>query len=760
MPQHAAAIVLGSLLAFYGNELPDQSWSALLPILLLLCLYNPAYRLLLLAAAAYLWSSALFHHHLDHRLLESYDHRVTLLRGVVTDIPEVGAGRIRLYLKNPEIADYPGTMPRLLRLNWYQDGVIPQAGERWQFQVKLRQPRGLLNPGAFDFAAWQFSRGIDATGYIRNSTLNTRLEPASPLQVDYWRMRLITAIDNYCSGCSHHGLIKALSLGFRGDISTLDKEILQSSGTAHLLAISGLHVGMVSLVMLAIGRYCWRFGFRPGGLNRIQTASLMAVMAACIYAALAGFSLPTVRALVMLVILLFALLFRNRVNLLQSLSLAVVVIVVVDPRAVGSNSFWLSVCALLVIAFVQFRLPGRMPWWHQLLALQCCFSLLFMPLGMFIFDHVNPASFPANIVAIPVISFIVLPTVLLACLLTLAGLDLAGYLFWFADRVLQLLLDYLGFLLSSGMNPLPGVYPGPLVLLALAMIAWLLLPRGPGSRMLALIGLSLVVGWQPARPEHGAFELLVFDVGMGTSILLTTRHHSLVYDFGPGKPGVYSAADWALLPAMRDNAVDSPDLAIVSHVDQDHSGGLHGLLDDYPQMTVLSGTPLELQSRITQARQVRSCHQYPDWSWDGVKFRFLPSAGNWDDTNNRSCVLMIEARHRVLLPGDIESAREHSLVTKHGAALAADVLLVPHHGSDTSSSRGFVERVAPRHVIYTISRGNRWGFPSAAVLSRYAGFGARQYRSDHDGAITVSSTPEGLSISGERIPETRIWRRW
>ncbi len=760
MPQHAIAIVLGSLLAFYGNELPDQFWSALLPILLLLCLYHPAYRLLLLAAAAYLWSAAVFHHHLDHRLLEAYDQRLTLVRAVVADIPEVDAGRIRLYLENPEIAGYPGNMPRRLRLNWYQDEILPQAGERWQFEVKLRQPRGLLNPGGFDFAGWLFGRGIDASGYIRNSARNTRLEAASPLQADYWRMRLVTAIDDYCNGCPHAGLIKALSLGFRGDISALDKSLLQSSGTAHLLAISGLHVGMVAFLMFAVGRYSWRIGLRPAGLNCIQSASSMAIMAACGYAALAGFSLPTVRALLMLVILLVAILLRNRVNLLQSLSLAVIVIVVVDPRSVGANSFWLSVCALLVIAFVQFRLPGRLSWWQQLLALQCCFSLLFMPLGLLIFEQVNPAGFPANIVAIPVISFIVLPTVLLGCLLALAGLDYAGSLFRFADRVLQLLLDYLDFLLSSGLSPLAGAFPGPMVLLVLVLIAWLLLPRGLGSRALALIGLSLLLSWQPARPEHGAFELLVFDVGMGTSILLTTRHHSLVYDFGPGRPGVYSAADWALLPAMRNRAIDRPDLAIVSHVDQDHSGGLHGLLDDYPQLTLLSGTPGELQARIRTGRRVRSCHQYSDWRWDGVGFRFLSSAQNWSDTNNRSCVLIIDGRHRVLLPGDIESAREQSLVRQYAATLAADVLLVPHHGSNTSSSSGFVERVAPRHVIYTVSRGNRWGFPTPAVISRYADAGVRQYRSDLDGAISVSSSPEGLSISAERTPETRIWRRW
>ncbi len=760
MPQYALAMVLGSLLAYYGNELPDRFWSALVPMLLLLVVYNPRFRLLLLMATAYLWSAALLQQDLDHRLLQAYDNRVTLLRGVVADLPEIDPGRIRLYLKSPEIENYPGRRPRLLRLNWYQEDIVPQTGERWQFEVKLKQPRGLMNPGAFDFEAWQFSRGIDAGGYIRSSPRNGRLAQANPLDPGYWRMRLASAIDRLCADCAHVGLLKALALGYRGDIRGADRELLQASATAHLLAISGLHVGMVSLLVFALGRGCWRIGFRPAGLNRLQTASLMAIVAAFVYALLAGFSLPTVRALLMLTIMLTAMLLGNRVNLLQSLSLAVIVILLVDPRVLGSSSFWLSVSALLVIAFVQFRLPARMCWWRQLLALQCFFSLLFMPLGLLIFDQLNPAGFVANIVAIPLVSFILLPLILLACLLAPALPAAAGLLLRLADAGLELLMAYLDLLISGGMSPLAGVYPAAMILLLLLILAWLLLPSGLGLRAAGLLAICLLFGWQPDRPRNGDYELLVFDVGMGTSALLRTRHHSLVYDFGPGKAGIFSAADWALLPALRKYAIDMPDLAIVSHVDQDHSGGLHRLLETHPQLPLLSGTPAELHARFGLRRRVASCHDYPRWRWDGVDFSFISSPQGPSDTNNRSCVLMISGRHRVLLPGDIESAREYSLVKTHGDTLRADVLLAPHHGSDTSSSRRFIEQVSPRHVIFTLSRGNRWGFPSPRVLSRYAGAGVAQYRSDRDGAITVVSAADGLSVGSARKPAKRIWRRW
>jgi competence protein ComEC len=211
---------------------------------------------------------------------------------------------------------------------------------------------------------------------------------------------------------------------------------------------------------------------------------------------------------------------------------------------------------------------------------------------------------------------------------------------------------------------------------------------------------------------------------------------------------------------MRARAIAWPDLAIVSHVDQDHSGGLHGVIGDLPTARLISGTPHELQSRFGLEQRVRSCHGYPDWRWDGVDFSFLPSVGHWRSTNNRSCVLLVNGRHRLLLPGDIEISREARLVAEHGSRLEAEVLVVPHHGSATSSSAGFVERVAPRHVVYTLARGNRWGFPSTAVVARYQALAASQLRSDRDGAITIDSTADGLRIRAERSRRERIWRRW
>jgi competence protein ComEC len=737
---------VGALLAFYGNRLPDPFWSAYAPALLFLACCHSRYRFLLLLAAAFLWSSALLHHHLSHRLLDSFDNRILLLSGVIADIPQLYPDRVSLYLEDLQIEAYPAAMPRLARFNWYQNERVPRAGERWQFVVKIRQPRGMLNPAGFDYEAWQFARAIDASGYIRESTRNLRLDPAPAHDLNYWRSGLAANIDRDCAQCRQRGLIKALALGFRGDISTENRSLLQHSGTAHLLAISGLHIGMVSVMFYLLGGYCWRLGIYRCGLNRRTLASLCALLAAVAYAALAGFSLPTLRALLMFAVVLVALQLKSKINLLQALALALALILLVDPLAVGSISLWLSFGALMVIGFMQFRFPAKMNGWRQLLVLQGYFIVLFAPLGVLFFGQLNLAGLPANLVAIPLLSFVILPLVLMACLLSSLGLIGASLLFSIADQALGFLLDYLAWLLGSGLHSQAvNTYPAILLLVVLAAVVILLSPRLAGLRAIAALILATLLLWQPARLEHGDYELLV----------------RLLYDFGPGGERSYNAAEAALLPAMRRSGIDSADLYVVSHVDNDHSGGLYSFLGNYPPSRLLSGTPRELQAKFKLSHRVRSCHGYPDWRWDGVLFRFLETESTpGDSTNNRSCILQVVGHQRALLPGDIEIEQETRLVDTYGDRLAADVLLAPHHGSGTSSSGPFLQRVNPAHVIFTLARNNRWDFPAEQVVARYLALGSRLHRSDRDGAVTITSRNGAVLVKSMRNPPRRIWRRW
>lgn len=763
MPRFALVIAAAALLAFYGNHLPDPAWCALAPLALAFAACDRRRRLAWFGAAAYLWCAALLNYHLGYRLAPINDQRVFVVTGVIADLPKRDAGRTGLTLRPLAIDGLNGRLPRRLRLAWYQGEVLPEAGETWRFEAKLRRPDARSNFVGFDFARWQFAHGIDATGYVRRSKLNRRISAAAVTDVDTWRGRIAASIDRECPACAQRGLIKALVLGYRGDIGAGQRQILARSGTAHLLAISGLHVGLVALFGYAFGRASWFVVLHRAGWRRRSCAALAAWAFACAYAALAGFSLPTLRALIMLGIVLIAHARASRPGLLQSISLAAGLIILSDPRSVGAVSFWLSLGAVLVIAFAGFRFTQGLRGYRQLVALQFLFTILFLPVVLLAFARLNPASLAANLVAIPVIGSAILPLALVAAGVALAGLPGASILLGVCDFMLTALLAYLDWLERALLPSLPlAGLPPSLLLASLPALALLLLPRGSGGRAAATTLLLAVLWWRPERPAQGDFVVDVLDVGMGTSVLVRTRHHSLIFDLGPGRPGAYSAADWALVPLLEHHRIESADLLVVSHVDADHSGGLWGFMRRHRARTLVSGTPRELAERFGLEHLPRACHGYPAWRWDGVEFRFLDAASGASgaSTNEQSCVLQVAGRHRVLLPGDIESAGEARLVRRYREALASDVLVTPHHGSDTSSSPEFVAATRPAYTVHTVARDNRWRFPHASVLARYAASGTAQFRSDRDGAVRFNSSVDGLEIEVARRPPRRLWRQW
>jgi len=518
---------------------------------------------------------------------------------------------------------------------------------------------------------------------------------------------------------------------------------------------------LVATLFYFLGRRLWSLWFYRQGFNRLEFSASMAIAAAILYAALAGFSIPTVRALVMLGVVFVALLLRRGINLLNSIAAAVVIILLIDPLAIASSSFWLSVSALLVIALAQFLLTAQSHWLKQLIVMQLLFSLLFIPISLLIFGQASPAGFFANIIAIPLLSLVILPVVLFVTLLAIFDAPGTISLFGVIDWVTGLLMDYLSAIINFG----PDVYrssqaPILLILFSAIGLLTLLLPLNNAIRKPALILLLLPLFWRAEKIDQGGYRLTVLDVGMGTSILLETRNHSLIYDFGPGNDSGFSAGDWVLKPYMQYRGIDKADLLIASHVDQDHSGGFISFVDDLDYARLLSGTPRALAARFKLKETVRSCHDFPPWVWDGVGFEFL-SVGSTDtesSTNNRSCVLLIKSRYRSLLSGDIEADQENRLLSQMPEKLVADVLLVPHHGSLTSSTEAFVKQVLPQIAVFTLGRDNRWGFPKTEVVERYEKQGSRIYRSDQHGAITFTIDSDGLNVESFRQKNKRLWQ--
>ncbi len=754
------AVICGAALAFWGNSLIDSLWVSYLPVFLLFAWLHPGFRFLCLCVSAMLWSSLLLNQALERQLSDDFDNRVVLVAGTITDITEQRRHSIRFYFEPDYIDSYHRPMPKLIRLSWYRSKQRPEAGQRWQLEVKLRQATGFQNPGTFDYQRWLFVKGVDAIGYVRKSDSNRQLEDSEWYDIDYLRQQIIEAQDQSCPDCEHIGLFKALTVGYRGDIPPHQGELLRDTGTAHLLAISGLHIGLVAGQFYLLGGLLWRRLFYRSRFNRLEFSAFAAMLAALSYAALAGFSIPTVRALVMLLVVFLALVSRRNVNLLNSICIAISLILLVDPLAIGDASFWLSFSALLVIAFGQFLLANQKSRMKQALVIQLLFSLLFVPLSILLFSQASPAGFVANIIAIPILGLLILPLTLIASICAVLNTAVAAeWLFYLLDKITGWLLDYLQ-LLQTSLPPVSSLADRPgLLLVSLAIGTFiLLLPIDLRTRLPAFVLLLVAVCWQPEGIPENGFQMTVLDVGMGTAVVVETRQHSLVYDFGPGNANGFSAGDWVVRPYLQNRGIDQPDLMIVSHVDSDHSGGFVSFLDDIDTVPVVSGTPKELAKRFELKTMMQNCHNYPAWRWDGVDFEFLTGSlkSVSKSTNNQSCVLKIRGSHSVLLSGDIEAEQEMRLLNLRASDLKADILLAPHHGSLTSSTEAFVRAVDAEVVIFTLGRNNRWGFPKAEVVSRYQQLDSRIYRSDFDGAVMVLSMPDSLNVDSWRQSK-RIW---
>ena len=759
MIKTAIAMVLGSVIVFYGNLIPERHWIAYLPFLLLFAFLVPGYRFLITLFAACLWAGLWVQQSLDTRLAADFDNRIVRISGVIADIPERKNQSVRFLLKPDSIEGYVKPLPETIRLSWYRTRRLLHAGERWQLQVKLRVPYGYQNPGGFDYERWLFVKGIGATGYVKPSSFNRGMGVSPFSIIDQWRSGIKQGIDRQCSECNNNGLIKALAIGYRADINPRHRQLLQDTGTAHLLAISGLHIGIISALFFYVGRFLWRFYFHRFEYSRLQFSATLAICAGLIYAALAGFSLPTVRALIMLAVIFLAFNFRTSVNLLNSIAIAVIVILIFDPLSVGSSSFWLSISALLLIAFAQYRMTNQPQRWKQIVILQLLFSLLFVPISIVLFDQLNPASFFANIIAIPLVSLVIVPLDMLGSLISGFDWVFTEWLFRASDLLLSLLLDYLQLLLNSG---LAAVHYGGIPFIALCLstmgLLILMMPAGFPGRKPALLLVVLPLLWQRTELEFGAYQLTVLDVGMGTSAVIQTGQHSLVYDFGPGNAQGFSSAQWVLKPYLRYQGIKDPDLLIISHVDQDHSGGFYSYLANHDPAKLVTGTPLEVVEKFNLARPVRSCHGYPKWRWDGVDFEFLSlPVKSTTSINNRSCVLKVSGYDSALLAGDIESEQEQRLLEALPEKLSASVLVVPHHGSSTSSTLQFLRAVKPEFSLFTVGKNNRWGFPKPEVLVNYREVNSQILRTDEQGAISVFSSATGLRLEVHRQPGSKIW---
>ncbi|WP_373388586.1 DNA internalization-related competence protein ComEC/Rec2 [Pseudomonas alcaligenes] len=711
---------------------------ALLPLALMLLPWrsHPVSFFLL----GFVWACFSAQSALDDRLAVELDGRTLWLEGRVSGLPEVAAGVVRFQLEDATARAH--RLPARMRLAWY-DGPPLLAGERWRLAVKLKRPRGLVNPQGFDYEAWLLAQRIGASGTVK---AGERLRPASGPAAwrDALRQRLL-AVEAF----GRAGGLAALVLGDDSGLSRADWQVLQDTGTVHLLVISGQHVALLAALLYGLVAGLARLGLWPRALPWLPWACALAFAGALGYGLLAGFEVPVRRACVMVaLVLLWRLRFRH-LGLWWPLLLAFVLVLLVEPLASLQAGFWLSFGAVAVLAWVFGGRLGTWSWWRVWWRAQWTLALGLLPLFFALGLPLSLSGPLANLLAVPWVSLLVVPLALLGTLL-LPVPWLGEGLLWLAGGLLELLFQTLAWIAAMLPAWLPTAVPLWCWLLGSLGVLLCLLPAGVPLRGFGLVMLLAVLLPPRERIPAGQAEVWQLDVGQGLAVLVRTREHVLLYDAGP-RFGDFDLGERVVLPSLRQLGVGRLDLLLLSHADSDHAGGAGAVVRGMAVGRVLSGEAAVLP----EALQAGACVDGASWEWDGVRF----TTWRWSAAqagNQASCLLKVAAAgEALLLTGDIDEAAERALMAA-GRDLRADWLQVPHHGSRSSSSGAFLDAVAPRGALLSRGWHNPFGHPHPRVVARYEARDIALHDSAELGAIRlVLGAGEGIAAWRER---PRFWR--
>lgn len=717
------------------------------------CLRPPACFLIGLAVMGFSASEQL-----SDQLDPVFQSESVVLTAVIDDFPVTEAESVRFIVRPVDRDD----LPNRIRLTWYQPEGIPAIGESWRLHVRLKRPRGYANPGGFDYEGWLFRQRIGATGYVARDTRSYRIHGESPGLISSVRTSFVERVTSGLPRDDASAVLMAIGVGARHRIGRKQWDLYARTGTSHLMAISGLHIGLAASCAYLL---CWAL-FAPfcrrGNLRDIATAG--AILVAVVYATLSGFAVPARRALLMAIVAGVVLLLRRRMRPVLLLVVPCLVVFLTDPIAILAPGFKLSFAAVAILIFVagQHTRCTQIqccPWAGKALTglgrlTQLQFALLsgLFPLTILIFDRFAMVAPAINMMVLPVFNFLTVP-------LTLAGAILDGPLEFIGSRLLvwaHTSISGILWLVNIAGEPGLASYQARHLDVAFTAVTLVppilvLLPPGWPGRKLAFVAIASVLGFRPPAPPPSCIDYHVLDVGQGLAVVLQTNRHALLFDTGPSFLSGSSTADLVVLPFLHGLGVDRLDKLIISHGDLDHAGGAHTVVASVAIDQILVGEELA-ELKQNQER----CITGDWWQWDGVRFSILHPRQNapWE-RNNASCVLQVESgRFRLLLTGDIESPAEKLLVHRQ-AVHSSDVVVVPHHGSLTSSSTPFVDTTGPGLAIVSAGFQNRWDFPRPEVQERWEASGADVLNTATMGAVSQrvcrNMAPEPVRLQRQTV---------
>ena len=777
------AFALGVVVLQMQPSLPDSHLALCIPLFMLSwCLlagrtrYAAAVLALAAGSCGFFYAAWRAELRLADALPPAWEGRDVRLVGVIDELPQSADRGVRFAFAVESVIPPEASVPSRVSLAWYSsfavgaasvDGPVLHAGERWSVAVRLKRPHGTVNPHGFDVEAWLLANNLRATGYVRNDDANRRLDAFAGRAEDHIarareaiRDRILRALENR----PYAGVIAALAIGDERAIPSAQWLLFNRTGIGHLISISGLHVTFFAMLIGALVFRAWKRSHALTlRLPARKAAAIAGVGAAFGYVLLAGFAVPAQRTLYMLTVAAIGLWLARPGTASVVWLWALAVVLAYDPWAGLTPGFWLSFGAVGLLLYTGVGRIGPTATWRAAVRAQAAITLGLVPLMLVLFQQVSIVSPLANAVAIPVVTFIVVPLTLASIALPWDGLlVIAHQVFAWLALLLEILSGLPAAVWQQHAPPLWTALAGALGVL------WLLTPRGVPARMLGLAWLAPLFVVVPPPPLPGAFRVTVLDVGQGLAVLVQTHAHALLYDTGPRYNDSADAGNRIIAPMLRATGIRALDALVVSHQDSDHSGGALSLLQTVPVGWLVSSLPE--QNAIVGAQRARGatarrCLAGARWIWDGVEFAMLyPFDSTYLEprikTNDLSCVLRVSGiGGSVLLTGDIEARAESAMLARDANLLRSDLLIVPHHGSRTSSTPAFIAAAHPAVAVYTPGYRNRFGHPRPEIVARYAAAGVRSYRTDYDGALIFTFGRGGsLTPSLERERERRYWR--